>query len=91
MPLISAHRHPEEARAVSNPTRAALVHAFIVRVQHYTDEMLRKKWDELLQIDGEDGERLKKFSDWLVFKRFIQITRDEIESGKLDEWFEELV
>lgn len=70
---------------------AAVAHAFLERVQRYSDEMINTKWKALQGKKGIDQETLRKLSDWVQYDRFNRIALEEIEDGTLDDWFKTLL
>jgi len=87
MRLLNPKRDREEARKVSPALRALIVHAYLGKVQEYSEEMIQKKWEALQSHQGRDPELIEKLSQWLVYRRFNEIALKEIEEGTLDEWF----
>jgi len=79
-----------EMEKVSPQVMAQIIHGFMERVQEYTEQMLLQKWEVLTKEKGRDHSQLSKFSEWLTFHKFNEITLQEIENGDLDEWFQTL-
>ncbi len=79
-----------DTEKVSPQVMVQIVHRFMERVQEYTEQMLLQKWEVLTKEKGRDSIQLLKFSEWLTFHKFNEITLQEIENGDLDAWFSSL-
>lgn len=85
--------HPKytaEAKTVKREVMAVIVHAFMKRVQAYTEETIERKWKELNNGKKTDPKAIVKYSDWIRYHKFNKIALEEIEDGTLDSWFETL-
>jgi hypothetical protein len=83
--------HPKfkkEAKQLKPEVMAMVVHAFLEKVQRYSEEVIETKWKALQKKKGKDPETLQKLSDWTRYHRFNQIALEEIEDGTLDHWFQ---
>ncbi|HIE64665.1 MAG: hypothetical protein ABGX83_08675 [Nitrospira sp.] len=90
MPLYHP-KHREEAKAVKSEVMATIVHAFLERVQAYSEETIDKKWAELNKGGEINAEAVQKHSDWVRYHQFNEIALKEIEDGTLDSWFATLM
>jgi hypothetical protein len=81
MPLFDPERRAAAAQSVPPAAAAALVHAFLARVQAYADAKVEEK---------RAAADAKKLADWDAFARFNRHTLGEIESGRLDSWLREI-
>jgi len=87
--LFQKDRLPDTEKVTPEVT-AQIVHRFMEKVQDYTEQMLKQKWEALGEKKGKDSVLLAKFNDWLSYHRFNVITLNEIENGDLDDWFRNL-
>lgn len=86
--------HPKfkkEAKQLKPEVIAAVVHAFLEKVQRYSEEVIETKWKALRKKKGKDRKALQNVSDWIEYRRFNQIALEEIEDGTLDPWFKNLL
>ena len=91
MPLFDPARRDAAARAVPPDAAAAIVHAFLDRVQDYADAKVAEKQAARQAACGPAiAEAEKKLADWDAFSRFNRHTLGEIESGRLDGWLREI-
>lgn len=90
MAILFQKKRLPETEKVPPEVVAQIIYRFVERVQEYTEEMLIKKWDALKEKDGKDALLLGKLNDWLTYRRFNEITLQEIENGDLDDWFRHL-
>lgn len=90
MPLYHS-KYQDEAKTVKREVMAVIVHAFLERVQAYTEEMINQKWDELNKEKRTNAEAALKYSDWVRYHQFNEIALKEIEDGTLDSWFKTLL
>lgn len=81
-------KHRKQAAALPPEIKAAVVHAFLEKVQRYSEEMIEKKWKILKKRKGRDLETMGKLADWIRYHHFNRIAIEEIEDGTLDAWFE---
>jgi len=80
-----------EAKKVRPEVAAFIVHAFLKKVQLYSEEVIEKRWKRLQKKKGKDIEEIKKLLQWIHYGRFNRIAIDEIEDGTLDGWFKTLL
>lgn len=67
--------------------RAAIAHDFLVRCREWATEVeLPKRRREALESDAPEA--AAKLHQWLTWLAFTEHALAEIESGKLDPWFE---
>ena len=90
MPLYHS-KYRSEAKKVRPEVAAFVVHAFLEKVQRYSEEMIEKRWKGLQKKKGKDIEEIKKLLQWIHYSQFNQIAIDEIEDGTLDGWFRALL
>lgn len=90
-PLFDPARRAAAAKSVAPGAAAAIVHAFLERVQSYADAKVAEKKAATQGACGAAlGEAQKKLADWDAFARFNRHTIGEIESGRLDAWLREI-
>lgn len=90
MPLYHS-KYRNEAKKIKPEVMAFVVHAFLQKVQAYSEETIEKKWKRVQKKKGRDDEEIKKLLQWLHYSRFNQVAIDEIEDGALDAWFRTLL
>lgn len=84
-------KYRNEAKKLKPEVIAFVVHAFLKKVQAYSEEIIEKKWKGLQKKKGKDAEEIRKLLQWIDYSRFNQIAIDEIEEGTLDAWFKTLL
>jgi hypothetical protein len=90
MPLYQS-KYRNEAKKIKPEVMAFVVHAFLEKVQAYSEETIEKKWKGLQKKKGKNAEEIKKLLQWIHYSQFNQIAIDEIEDGTLDSWFKILL
>jgi len=90
-PLFDPARRDAVARSVPSAAAAAIVHAFLERVQDYADaKVVEKRAARQAACGPAIAEAERKLADWDAFARFNRHTIGEIESGRLDGWLREI-
>jgi len=84
-------KYKEEAKTVKREVMAVIVHAFLERVQAYTEDTIDTKWQELSREKKINADAVLKYSNWVRYHQFNEIALKEIEDGTLDSWFEALL
>lgn len=90
MPLYHP-KYRKEAKTVKKEVMAVIVHAFLKRVQSYTEDMVKTKKEELNNAKKIKSDAAQKHSDWIRYLQFNEIALKDIEDGTLDSWFETLM
>ena len=90
MPLY----HPKyrtEAKKLKPEVMAVVVHAFLKKVQAYSEKTIGEKSKKIQKKKGKETEEIRKLLQWIDYSRFNRIAIDEIEDGTLDSWFRTLL
>ena len=70
---------------------AVVVHAFLKKVQAYSEEIIGEKSKKVRKKKGTNPEEIRKLLQWTDYSRFNRLAIDEIEDGTLDAWFRTLL
>jgi hypothetical protein len=84
-------KYRNEAKNLKPEVMAFVVHAFLKKVQIYSEETIEKKWKQLKKKKGKEAEAIDKLLQWVHYSRFNQIAIEEVEDGTLDPWFKNLL
>ncbi|TNE86394.1 MAG: hypothetical protein EP330_21885 [Deltaproteobacteria bacterium] len=82
-----AHFDPEYTPDVSPADRAAIAHDFMKRCREWAVTVELPKRRQAV-LDSDDPEAAAKLHQWLTWLAFTDHALGEIESGKLDPWFD---